>query len=78
VKEFKNEPILELRRAPIRAQLAGALQEHDAKPPVRVPVWVGNERREDDELISTDTGVPSASLPARAIRPEKRRPIGSR
>jgi RHH-type proline utilization regulon transcriptional repressor/proline dehydrogenase/delta 1-pyrroline-5-carboxylate dehydrogenase len=58
VKEFKNEPILELRRAPIRAQLAGALEEHDARPPVRVPVWVGNERREGDELISTDPGSP--------------------
>jgi RHH-type transcriptional regulator, proline utilization regulon repressor / proline dehydrogenase / delta 1-pyrroline-5-carboxylate dehydrogenase len=58
VKEFKNEPILELRRAPIRAQLAGALKEHDARPPVRVPVWVGNERREGDELISTDPGSP--------------------
>jgi RHH-type proline utilization regulon transcriptional repressor/proline dehydrogenase/delta 1-pyrroline-5-carboxylate dehydrogenase len=58
VKEFRNEPILELRRAPIRAQLAGALEEHDARPPVRVPVWVGNERREADELISTDPGSP--------------------
>jgi RHH-type proline utilization regulon transcriptional repressor/proline dehydrogenase/delta 1-pyrroline-5-carboxylate dehydrogenase len=58
VKEFRNEPILELRRAPIRAQLAGALEEHDARPPVRVPVWVGNERREGDELISTDPGSP--------------------
>jgi RHH-type proline utilization regulon transcriptional repressor/proline dehydrogenase/delta 1-pyrroline-5-carboxylate dehydrogenase len=58
VKEFRNEPILELRRAPIRAQLAGALKEHDARPPVRVPVWVGDERREGDELISTDPGTP--------------------
>ena len=41
MKEFKNEPILELRRAPIRAQLAGALKEHDARPPVRVPVRPG-------------------------------------
>ena len=58
VKEFKNEPILELRRGPIRAQLADALKAHDAKPPVRVPVWVGGERREGDELISTDPGAP--------------------
>jgi RHH-type proline utilization regulon transcriptional repressor/proline dehydrogenase/delta 1-pyrroline-5-carboxylate dehydrogenase len=58
MKEFRNEPILELRRAPIRAQLADALKEHDAKPPVRVPVWVGDERREGDELISTDPGTP--------------------
>jgi RHH-type proline utilization regulon transcriptional repressor/proline dehydrogenase/delta 1-pyrroline-5-carboxylate dehydrogenase len=58
VKAFKNEPILELRRGPIRAQLAGALEAHDARPPVRVPVWVGGERREADELISTDPGEP--------------------
>ena len=41
MKPFANEPILELRRAPIRAQLAGALEAHDARPPVRVPVWIG-------------------------------------
>jgi RHH-type proline utilization regulon transcriptional repressor/proline dehydrogenase/delta 1-pyrroline-5-carboxylate dehydrogenase len=58
VKEFRNEPILELRRAPVRAQLADALKAHDAKPPVRVPVWVGDERREASELISTDPGAP--------------------
>jgi RHH-type proline utilization regulon transcriptional repressor/proline dehydrogenase/delta 1-pyrroline-5-carboxylate dehydrogenase len=58
VKEFRNEPILELRRAPVRAQLADALAAHDAKPPVRVPVWVGDERREGEELISTDPGAP--------------------
>ncbi len=58
MKEFRNEPILELRRAPIRAQLAEALAEHDAKPAVKVPVWVGGERREGAELISTDPGRP--------------------
>ena len=58
MNEFKNEPILELRRAPIRAQLADALREHDARPAVRVPVWVGDERREGEELISTDPGEP--------------------
>ena len=58
MKEFRNEPILELRRGPIRAQLADALKAHDAKPPVKVPVWVGGERREGDELISTDPGAP--------------------
>jgi RHH-type proline utilization regulon transcriptional repressor/proline dehydrogenase/delta 1-pyrroline-5-carboxylate dehydrogenase len=58
MKAFANEPILELRRAPIRAQLAGALEAHDARPPVRVPVWIGDERREGDDLISTDPGTP--------------------
>jgi RHH-type proline utilization regulon transcriptional repressor/proline dehydrogenase/delta 1-pyrroline-5-carboxylate dehydrogenase len=58
MKDFANEPILELRRAPIRAQLAGALEAHDARPPVKVPVWIGDERREGTDLVSTDPGTP--------------------
>jgi RHH-type proline utilization regulon transcriptional repressor/proline dehydrogenase/delta 1-pyrroline-5-carboxylate dehydrogenase len=58
VKDFANEPVLELRRGPVRAQLADALAAHDARPPVKVPVWVGGERREAAELISTDPGAP--------------------
>ena len=40
---FANEPILELRRAPVRDQLTGALAALDAELPVRVPVWVGGD-----------------------------------
>ena len=40
MKPFANEPILELRRAPVRAQLAGALAAFDEEPVVQVPVWV--------------------------------------
>jgi RHH-type proline utilization regulon transcriptional repressor/proline dehydrogenase/delta 1-pyrroline-5-carboxylate dehydrogenase len=58
VKPFANEPILELRRAPVREQLAGALAEHDARPPLRVPVWIGDDRREGDDIVSTDPGTP--------------------
>jgi RHH-type proline utilization regulon transcriptional repressor/proline dehydrogenase/delta 1-pyrroline-5-carboxylate dehydrogenase len=58
MKEFRNEPILELRRAPVRAQLADALREHDAKPPVKAPVWIGDERREAADIVSTDPGTP--------------------
>jgi RHH-type transcriptional regulator, proline utilization regulon repressor / proline dehydrogenase / delta 1-pyrroline-5-carboxylate dehydrogenase len=58
MKAFANEPVLELRRAPIRAQLAGALAAHDARPPVKVPVWIGAERRDGSDLISTDPGTP--------------------
>ena len=58
MKAFANEPVLELRRAPVRAQLADALREHDARPPLRVPVWIGDERREGEELVSTDPGAP--------------------
>jgi RHH-type transcriptional regulator, proline utilization regulon repressor / proline dehydrogenase / delta 1-pyrroline-5-carboxylate dehydrogenase len=58
VKPFANEPILELRRAPVRARLAEALREHDAKLPLSVPVWIGSEKREGSELVSTDPGSP--------------------
>jgi RHH-type proline utilization regulon transcriptional repressor/proline dehydrogenase/delta 1-pyrroline-5-carboxylate dehydrogenase len=58
VNPFRNEPVLELRRAPVRAQLADALRDHDARGPVRAPVWVGEDRREGAELISTDPGAP--------------------
>jgi RHH-type proline utilization regulon transcriptional repressor/proline dehydrogenase/delta 1-pyrroline-5-carboxylate dehydrogenase len=58
VRPFANEPILELRRAPVRAQLADALAEHDRRSPVDVPVWVGGDRRTGDALISTDPGAP--------------------
>jgi RHH-type transcriptional regulator, proline utilization regulon repressor / proline dehydrogenase / delta 1-pyrroline-5-carboxylate dehydrogenase len=58
LKPFANEPILELRRAPVRAQLADALAAHDARPPLRVPVWIGDDRREGEDLVSTDPGTP--------------------
>jgi predicted delta-1-pyrroline-5-carboxylate dehydrogenase group 2 len=72
MNEFTNEPILELRRAPVRAQLEGALAAHDARPPVKVPVWIGDERREGDDLISTDPGTPGRVVAeAAAATPEE-------
>ena len=72
MKAFANEPILELRRAPIRAQLADALAAHDARPPVRAPVWVGDERREGSDLVSTDPGAPDRVVAeAAAATPEE-------
>jgi RHH-type proline utilization regulon transcriptional repressor/proline dehydrogenase/delta 1-pyrroline-5-carboxylate dehydrogenase len=53
---FRNEPVLELRRAGERARLAAALDELEL--PVRVPVWIGDERRDGDELVSTDPAAP--------------------
>src|SRR5919107_5096731 len=55
---FTNEPVLELRRAPVRAQLADALAAHDARGPLAVPVWVGADTRAGDALVSTDPGAP--------------------
>jgi RHH-type proline utilization regulon transcriptional repressor/proline dehydrogenase/delta 1-pyrroline-5-carboxylate dehydrogenase len=58
MKPFANEPILELRRAPVRAQLDEAIRAHDARPPLKVPVWIGSDQRHGDELVSTDPGDP--------------------
>jgi RHH-type transcriptional regulator, proline utilization regulon repressor / proline dehydrogenase / delta 1-pyrroline-5-carboxylate dehydrogenase len=65
---FRNEPVLELRRSAVRAELATALEELDPTLPLRVPVWIGDERRDGDELPSTDPGAPDrvVALAARA------------
>src|SRR5256885_7580232 len=55
---FANEPVLELRRAPVRAQLADAMAAVDARLPLDVPVWVGDDRGAGDGLLSTDPGSP--------------------
>src|SRR5215213_7162632 len=67
MKPFANEPVLELRRAPVRARLEEALREHDARPALQVPVWIGEDRREGDELLSTDPGDPERVV-ARAAK----------
>ena len=69
---FANEPVLELRRAPVRAELAGALAELDARLPLRVPVRVGGDARHGDELTSTDPGAPDrvVAIAAEATRDE--------
>src|SRR5436305_5539275 len=58
---FSNEPVLELRRAPVRAQLADALDAVDRALPLSVPVAIGGELRRagSSELVSTDPGEPS-------------------
>ncbi|HEV2776089.1 MAG TPA: aldehyde dehydrogenase family protein, partial [Solirubrobacteraceae bacterium] len=53
---FRNEPVLELRRATERAKLAVGMGELHL--PLRVPVWIDDDRREGDELVSTDPGRP--------------------
>src|SRR5688572_33053623 len=58
MESFANEPILELRRAPVRTRLDEAIREHDARPALQVPVWVGEDQRHGDELVSTDPGNP--------------------
>jgi RHH-type transcriptional regulator, proline utilization regulon repressor / proline dehydrogenase / delta 1-pyrroline-5-carboxylate dehydrogenase len=70
VKPFANEPILELRRATVRAGLVDALKAHDAKGPLKVPVWIGDEKREGWDITSTDPGRPDRVVAeAAAARP---------
>jgi RHH-type proline utilization regulon transcriptional repressor/proline dehydrogenase/delta 1-pyrroline-5-carboxylate dehydrogenase len=64
---FANEPVLELRRAPVRESLFEALRALDARLPLGVPVLVGGERGAAEGLDSTDPGDPSR-LVARAGR----------
>jgi len=56
---FANEPLVELRRAPLRAALIDALAQLDARLPLRVPVWIGPDRRDAEDFTSTDPGAPS-------------------
>jgi RHH-type proline utilization regulon transcriptional repressor/proline dehydrogenase/delta 1-pyrroline-5-carboxylate dehydrogenase len=55
---FANEPTLELRRAAARATLEDGLRRLDAQLPLRVPVWIGGDRRDGEELVSTDPADP--------------------
>src|SRR5215218_8608512 len=70
MNDFTNEPILELRRAPVRAQLAGALEAFDAEPVIQVPVWVGDDARTAGALVSTDPGAPERVVAEAAVASE--------
>jgi predicted delta-1-pyrroline-5-carboxylate dehydrogenase group 2 len=58
VKPFVNEPHAELRRAAVRDGLTAALRELEATLPRSVPLWIGEERRFGEDLVSTDPGDP--------------------
>lgn len=59
MEPFANEPVLELRRADVRARLAPALAALDDRLPLQVPVWVGDSRRDGDDLVSRDPADPA-------------------
>jgi RHH-type proline utilization regulon transcriptional repressor/proline dehydrogenase/delta 1-pyrroline-5-carboxylate dehydrogenase len=60
MRPFENEPVLELRRAPVRARLADALSSIDRELPLSVPVLVGGDARTSGSSFpSTDPGDPS-------------------
>jgi RHH-type proline utilization regulon transcriptional repressor/proline dehydrogenase/delta 1-pyrroline-5-carboxylate dehydrogenase len=55
---FANEPVLELRRPGVRAQLSDALAGLDRALPLSVPAMAGTDHRSGDELRSMDPGEP--------------------
>ncbi len=55
---FANEPVLELRRATVRAGLEDAMTRLSPTLPLRVPVMIGGDERAGAELPSTDPGEP--------------------
>ena len=55
---FRNEPVLELRRSPVRDSLLDALKELDTRLPLRVPVSVGPDQPSRSDFQSTDPGTP--------------------
>jgi RHH-type proline utilization regulon transcriptional repressor/proline dehydrogenase/delta 1-pyrroline-5-carboxylate dehydrogenase len=62
VSDFTNEPLFELRRAPEREQLLEGLRVLDPELPIRVPVWIGQGRRDDEGIVSTDPGNPERAV----------------
>jgi RHH-type proline utilization regulon transcriptional repressor/proline dehydrogenase/delta 1-pyrroline-5-carboxylate dehydrogenase len=55
---FHNEPVLELRRPAHRDELLAGLAWLQERLPLPAPIWIGTERREGRELISTDPADP--------------------
>ncbi len=69
---FANEPVLELRRAAVRAQLTDALAQIDRELPLAVPVMVGAETRDaaGSAIESTDPGEPDRLVARAALAGE--------
>jgi RHH-type proline utilization regulon transcriptional repressor/proline dehydrogenase/delta 1-pyrroline-5-carboxylate dehydrogenase len=58
MREFANEPALELRREANRRAVGEALADLDRRLPLAAPVVAGTERRDDPSFSSTDPGRP--------------------
>ena len=48
---FVNEPIGELRRAPVRDELQAGMAKLERELPLRVPVWIGDGKRHTGEQL---------------------------
>ncbi len=59
ITEFVNEPLLELRRAEVRADATAALAALDAQLPLEVPMLIGTELVRAEAFASVDPGAPT-------------------
>jgi RHH-type proline utilization regulon transcriptional repressor/proline dehydrogenase/delta 1-pyrroline-5-carboxylate dehydrogenase len=67
---FVNEPIGELRRAPVRDELQAGMEKLERVLPIRVPVWIGDGERHgggEGKLTSTDPGNPDRVISLGAL-----------
>jgi predicted delta-1-pyrroline-5-carboxylate dehydrogenase group 2 len=64
---FVNEPIGELRRATVRDELLAGMQKLEPTLPLSVPVWIGDGKREREQLTSTDPGDPDRVVALSAL-----------
>jgi RHH-type transcriptional regulator, proline utilization regulon repressor / proline dehydrogenase / delta 1-pyrroline-5-carboxylate dehydrogenase len=55
---FHNEPVLDLSQTAHREELLEGLAWLDERLPLAVPIWIGDERREGQKLVSTDPSDP--------------------
>ena len=61
--EFRNHPLLELRRPEVREELTGALAGLDAELPLRAPVVIGGKQASPgEEVVSTDPCRPDRAV----------------
>ena len=66
LESFVNEPILELRRSSVRAELDGALRRVDRRLPIEVPVRIGADMRSDARRTTYDPGAPDRPVASAA------------
>ena len=59
---FVNEPLLELRRAEVRASATAALAALDAQLPLEVPMLIGTELVRGDVFASLDPSAPARTV----------------
>ncbi len=64
---FANEPVLELRRASVRAELAEALGRLDRELPLTVPLMIEGARQDGPRFESTDPGQPELVVARAAL-----------